>query len=147
MPLLISPVLDTAYKLRNKIDCVNLSQVMSNDCGAWQLITYANAPTSILHTESDCTYTLIGIPFHKLKRSKKSKRDSVFIFQLNYDQKIPLPLQRGLLFVFSGLFLIHYQNYPKHLDKNGGLFYNVVSYGNKKLFSQLHCLFMRNTDK
>ena len=83
MPLLISPVLNAAYKLQKTLGNVNLSQVMTSDCGARQSQICVNASTDILHTERDCTYTLISVPQQKLKRSKKSKMDSIFIVQLN----------------------------------------------------------------
>ena len=62
MSLLISPVLDAAYKLQKTMGDVNLSQVMTSNCGAWQSQICVNASTSILHTESDCAYTLISVP-------------------------------------------------------------------------------------
>ena len=144
MTLLITPVLDAAYKLQKMLGDVNLRQVMTSDCGAWQSQTCVNASTSILHTERDCTYTLISVPQQKLKRYKKSKMDSTFIFQLNNGISITFPLQGGLSFVFSGLFLTHLQHYPNHQGNNDESFYNMASYGNKKLLCHLRCSFIRN---
>ena len=144
MPLLISPVLNAAYKLQKTLGNVNLSQVMTSDCGARQSQICVNASTDILHTERDCTYTLISVPQQKLKRSKKPKMDLMFIFQLNSDKSITLPLKVGLSLIFSGLFLTHYQHYPNHQGNNDEPCYNGASYGNTKLLSHLHCSFTRN---
>ena len=80
MPLLISPVLNTAHTLQTIKGDVNLRKVMTSNDGAWQSQVCVNASTSILHTECDCTYTMISIPSQMIKRSKKSKMDSMFIF-------------------------------------------------------------------
>ena len=120
---------------------------MTSNDGAWQSPVCVNTSLSILYTECDCTYAMISIPLQKIKRSKKSKMDSMFIFRLNKDSTISLPLQSGLSFVFSGLFLTHRQNYPNHLQNNQETFYNVASYGNTKLFNHLRCSFQRNNLK
>ena len=139
MPMLISPVLNVAHRLQKIKGDVNLRKVMTSDDGVWKSQICVNLSTLILHTECDCTYTLIIIPLQKIKRSKNSKMDSMFLFQLHKDTTISLPLQSGLSFAFSGLFLTHRQNYPNHLQVNTETFYNVASYGNKKLFNHLQC--------
>ena len=92
MPLLISPVVDVVYTLPDTMVDVNLRRVLTSDCGGRQSSMCVNASTSISYIESNCNYILISIPLQKLKRSKKFKIDSMFIFQLNADNSISLPL-------------------------------------------------------
>ena len=72
----------------------------------------------------------------------------MFVFNLNTDITLSIPLQIGMSFAFSGQFLTHRQHGPVQsddLDKNP--FFNVASHGNQKLFSHLRCSFKRNINE
>ena len=62
LPILLSPIIDTAFNLQQKLGDVNLKSVQTASSGLWQSQVCVNASTSVLHTERDCTYTLITVP-------------------------------------------------------------------------------------
>ena len=41
---------------------INMNQISISECGMWQPSICINAQTTQLHTENDCTYTVITVP-------------------------------------------------------------------------------------
>ena len=79
LPILLSPIIDTAFNLQQKLGDVNLKSVQTASSGLWQSQVCVNASTSVLHTERDCTYTLITVPKQYLRKSPKMKKDLMLI--------------------------------------------------------------------
>ena len=44
-----------------KIGNVNMKTVSTTECGLWKSSICVNATTSEMHTENDCTYTVIAV--------------------------------------------------------------------------------------
>ena len=139
---LISPILDISYDMQKKYGNINFKDVQTSSIGMWQSQICVNATTSIVHTEDDCTYTFIHVPNQQFKLSKKRKAESMFIFKLNENKNITLSLGNSCSFLFSGKFLSHRQQTATNLNE-GEYFYNIASYGNKKLFSHIKSSFKR----
>ena len=135
----ISPVLESANHLQSTIGNVNLKQVPSSKYGCWQTSICVNAQTQEYHNESDCTYTIITIP----KQRKNQSVSFDFLFMLSDKQYINIPLTEGVSFIFSGMFLTHRQNKYTIDDSIRGDFFNIASYGNKRLFSHLRKSFKK----
>ena len=61
LPILLSPIIDTSYNLQQKLEDVNPKSVQTASSGLWQSQVCVDASTSCLHTERDCTYTLMTV--------------------------------------------------------------------------------------
>ena len=88
-----------------------------------------------MHTENDCTYTLISVP-----TQNKSMNIYRFIFPLNEDHIIEVIMNEDLSFLFSGKFLHHNQTSESIPDIKDDLFINLSSYGNNKLVTHMRNL-------
>ena len=137
---LISPVVTTAYELQNVYGNINISEVYTSPHGMWQSQICVNAKTSVLHTERDCTYTLITVPKQEISSAIKP----CFLLYLNNNKTFKLSLQEDIVFMFSGAFLTHRQDYNDNDKTDRCLFFNMASYGNKRLFSHIRKSFHRN---
>ena len=112
---------------------------MVRDCGMWSLYLYVNTTTSVLHTEDDCSYTVISIP----AQNKEVKRYP-FLFKINADEMIKPNMNTDLSFIFSGKNLLHRQSCSTMDNNHDKTFINISSYDNKKLFTHMHKSFARN---
>ena len=144
---MISPVLSAAYKYQNELKCNVMSDVESSKHGVWQSQICVNAQTSELHTETDCTYTIIGVPNQNTKALPKRRKDNLFLLHLNDNNVFAIPMLPSTYFMFSGLYITHRQNSGGFSIANRELFFNVSSYGNQHLFNHLRCTFIRKVDK
>ena len=70
----------------------------------------------------------------------------MFIFALNDNKNYTISLGQSCSFLFSGKFLTHWQQITTNLNKCE-YFYNIASYGNKKLFSHIKQSFKREINK
>ena len=59
---LITPVIDVAYRLQDEICDISLKKMPSSICGLWHTSVCVNAHTPQLHTDQDCTYTMMTVP-------------------------------------------------------------------------------------
>ena len=100
-----------------------------------------NAKTGKSHTECDASYTIISVPCQPNGTYKHL--DPNFHFVINESCTLLLPLSPNIAFVFSGYMLTH-QQLLKTVDRNKGIFINLASYGNKKLFDNMMKSFRRN---
>ena len=107
-----------------------LTKTKSTQSGCWNSSICVNAETQILHSEEDCTYTIIYAP-----RQKGIMTTYEFNFNFNDRHNLSLSLNSGVSFMFSGLCLKHKQ--CKFNLHDNELFYNFSSYGNKRLLNHL----------
>ena len=134
---IIAPVIETSYKLQLEEKDLNLTEVPSSSDGCWQTSICIDAETKQYHTEHDCTYTLISVPKQIVSKSIASSIKYDFLFKLTDSQSINVSMKPGVSFMFSGLFLCHRQNKSKDDINCDERFFNMASYGNKRLFHHL----------
>ena len=144
LPELICPLLNVAYKMQNEHGSVNLKAVKTKDSGIWMSSICLNARTSLFHSEDDCTYTLAKIPQQSKDMNKGSTHLRLFMVSVNSNTTLCIPLSNNLSFLFSGNFITHRQHQDMTCYNDKSLFYNIISYGNKRLYSHLKKSFMRN---
>ena len=58
----IAPSSNIAYQLQEEIGDCNMKTTAVSRSGVWQSSICVNSQTSTLHTENDCTYTVITTP-------------------------------------------------------------------------------------
>ena len=133
---ILSPVVQVAFdtQLIDGKD-LNLTENLASNDGCFQSSICVNAETREYHVEHDCTYTLITIP--NQSKTKDSLVDYDFLFKLSSKQSLNISLKSGVTFMFSGLFLRHRQNKSHESTKTQEPFFNMASYGNKRLFYHL----------
>ena len=144
---MISPVLIAAYNYQHELKCNIMSDVESSKHGVWQSQICVNAQTSELHTEKDCTYTIIGIPNQNMKALPKRRKNNLFLLHLNKNNVFAIPMLPQTYFMFSGLYITHRQNSGGFSIANKESFFNVASYDNQQLLNHLRTTFIRNLDK
>ena len=132
---ILAPVLDTSFHIQTDYKDLNFKETLASNSGCWQSSICVNAQTKKLHTEDDCTYTLISIP--NQNRPKESQVRYDFLFNLTGNDSLNIPLKPGVSFMFSGLFLTHRQNKSIEVTAKNDIFFNIASYGNKRLFHHL----------
>ena len=137
---LISPLLNVTYKKQAGSGNVNFKKVPVSASGLWKITVAIDAQSKTLHTEDECTYTMIHVPqqecpekaaFHHLQ------------FALNEKNNIAIPLLENTTLMFSAQFLTHrhtIQDCPQHSKKS---FVSFGSYGNRKLLSHLRNSYSR----
>ena len=146
---LISPIIQVAYNMQNKIGSVNLKKITTSENGIWQSEICVNAKTNQFHTEKDVTYTFITVPQQILKSKTGNLRNNTFfLFQMNEATNVSLKMIPNLSFIFSGAMLSHRQHCDKNREaseeKEIELFFNIACYGNQKLFHYLQKSFQQN---
>ena len=125
----ISPTLNIAYNLQDTVGDCNLKKTAVSEIGLWQSSICINCQTSSLHTENDCTYTVITTP------NQGQKTVPIFLFEVQKGFTIGLQMDPGLTFMFSGKYLYHRQMLLDGKDENTTSYINLASYGNAKLFN------------
>ena len=143
----VSPIIDAAFEMQKVKGNIELSQVPGSSEGLWQTSICINAETHEFHTEEDCTYTVIKVPKHEKQQKKNCDKKYNFIFQLDRKHNIGLPMTDGVAFLFSGSVLTHRQSSTTLPQCKDGLFFNIASYGNKKLFTHIKKSFERKSNK
>ena len=130
---ILAPVLEVAFSIQELGGKVlNLKESQASTNGCYQSSICVNAETQEYHTEHDCTYTLISVPNQSKSKEETMRYD--FLFDLTPKQVINIPLNAGVTFMFSGLFLKHRQNKSEEVSTKDNTFFNIASYGNKRLF-------------
>ena len=101
------------------------------------------AETKMKHTECDSSYTTICVPPHETEKTETGKYNKAeFEFNINDNEAVVLPLDVGIVFIYSGFMLTHRQQIKK-LNKNVLPFINIVSYNSQKMFNHLMESFRR----
>ena len=134
---IISPIIDTAFELQTSKKDINIKKVYTSASGCWQSSICVNATTGQFHTENDCTYTLISVPHQNTIKFDNQKNHYNFLFSLNNKKKVNIPLYPGVSFIFSAPFLTHRQHRNENALSLEDHFFNVASYGNKRLLSHI----------
>jgi hypothetical protein len=141
---IISPVIDTCFELQSSIKDINIKKGYASNDGCWQSSLCVDAVTGQFHNEQDCTYTLISVPRQDTIESNKNSNKYHFLFELTKKKRLNIPLFPGVSFIFSGLFLTHRQHIVQGTIGNQDKFFNVASYGNKRLFNHIKKSFNNN---
>ena len=140
----IAPILNVGKKIQDNRNQIHLQEVASSKFGLWSSQLCVDAQTQILHTENDCTYTMIVTP-----RQENVDNDYEFIFQLNEFKSIGITMHNNTNFIFTGLFLTHKQvcnRKNKSNDTEKKAFFNLASYGNARLFNHFKQSLIRNNN-
>ena len=141
----IGPTLTLAYNLQDVLGDFNMKSVQVSEHGMWQTCICENAQTEQLHTENDCTYTVISVPVQDEKESIQP--EYTFLFKLKEKSgSVGIKMDPGVTFLFSGKYLTHRQFRNVNVSSNNATFFNVASYGNKRLFSHLKSTIKRVVD-
>ena len=137
----LAPVLKVANDLQSTIGSIKLKETEYSNFSIWKSVFCVNTETTQLHTEDDCSYTVITVPKQK---AMIKKREYKFMFALNDAHSIAIRMNEPLTFMFSGKCLLHNQscNRTDHIGTDD-CFFNFGTYGNKKLFNRIRCSFAR----
>ena len=101
--------------------------------------------TEIFYIKKDCAYTYITIPNQVVEHNTSpGAHKPLFIFKINENLQINLPLSIDLEFVYNAKFLTHRQEYTQRFEQCRAKFYNIPSYANEKLFNHLRASFARS---
>lgn len=125
----IAPSLNICYQVQEEIGDCNMKTTAVSRSGLWQSSVCINCQTSTLHTENDCTYTVITTP------NQHTDNVPVFLFEFKKGYTLGLQMDPGLTFMFSGKYLYHRQMLPDMNDERNRCYINLASYGNDKLFN------------
>ena len=99
-----------------------------------------NARTKETHTECDSSYTVISVPPQSYDGYRKLNAE--FHFNINERMRIVIPMFPKLAFAYSGFMLCHHQVLDS-VDPKKGIFVNLATYGNKRLFDNMLKSFRR----
>ena len=135
--LIISPIVATAYELQASKKNINIKEGYASKSGCWQTSICVNATTGKFHCENNCTYTLISVPKQNTTTTERKIHNYHFLFSLSDKKKLNIPLFHGISFVFSAAFLSHRQHRNQFNNSKDESFFNVASYGNKRLFNHI----------
>ena len=147
---IICPILNIVNQIETNTIELNFKKQQTGDNGLWQSSICVNAVTKLFHIERDVTYTLITVPKQKkVKSGCKKNSETFFLFKLNNDNCIAIPMIDQTSFMFSGTMLTHrqfsmdgYMNKKKRECINP--YFNIASYGNEKLFRHIRTSLNRN---
>ena len=135
---IISPIVSTAFELQSFKKNINIKEGYASNSGCWQSSICVDATTGEFHSENDCTYTLITIPNQSTIKSQPAGDNFHFLISLTEKKILNIPLHSGISFVFSAQFLTHRQHRNAYIYSNDDdVFFNVASYGNKRLFHHI----------
>ena len=126
---LVSHVTYTAFDMQVNYDPAGLKAVATSNSKMWQSCICVNANTEILHTEEECTYTYVKVPSQVSTDTINIDYQRMFCIQVNDNEKLFIPLNQNLSFIFSGTFLSHRQHCISDFDCNVTKCF-IVSYGN-----------------
>lgn len=99
-----------------------------------------NARTKQSHTECDSSYTVISVPPQNYDGFNTLNAE--FHFDISENMTLVIPMFPKVAFVYSGFLLCHHQVLDS-IDPDKGIFLNLASYGNKRLFDNMVKSFRR----
>ena len=129
----ISPTLSAFNSIQTDGN-LNLHPLQQSNVKLWQTSICVNAETSHFHNENDCTYTIITTP---VQDSSEHPHEYNFIAKLMPNHNIGIKLEGGMTFLFSGKYLTHRQSCNINITSSKACFFNIVSYGNERLYNHL----------
>ena len=112
-----------------------MQKVSISECGMWQSSICVNGQTTNLHTENDCTYTIITVP--EQSKEENTVDDYIFLFQIKKGETIGIKMWDGISFMFSGKYLSRRQAHNETTTTKNSLFFNIASYGNEMLYNHI----------
>ena len=100
----------------------------------------------MIHTEPDASYTIISVPININKNDDRNLRPNKrkFEFMVNNNENLSLSLSSGIILVYSGYILTHWQQII--FNNETPPFINLVTYNSKRLFSNLLESFKRDIE-
>ena len=131
----ITPVLNVTHDLQKSIGDYNFKKVTVSESGMWYSSVSLSCQTTYLHTEDDCTYTVITVP--KQEDNEHNNPEYNFIFHLKKGQTIGLKMDTGLTILFFGKYLTQWQSESENMSTSNDIFINFPSYGNERLYNHL----------
>ena len=81
--ILISPIIDTAYKIQIAKGKDVLEDVATSSSGCWNSFLYVNGRSDEMHTKMNCAYTFITVPNQRMDINAQLNHKPVFLFKLN----------------------------------------------------------------
>ena len=141
--LFLCPIVNAAYQMQSKNKTKLLHTLDECDAGFWNAFLFVDGQTEQYHTEPDCAYTFITVPQQIMRSDRQLSQRPFFIFKVDEDRKLFLPLTPHLAFMYNANFLTHRQSYVPLSDKDEPRFYNISSYSNEKSFNHLRQSFHR----
>ena len=130
---LLLSVIDVAHSKQYNFGDIGMIKNHNASDSMWNTNVCVNASTGDFHTEKDTSYTLITVPSQEQKEQKNNGNEYSFLFKLNANTTISLPLSIYLTFLFSGMFISHRQKGNNSRNKEDPPFINLSSYGNQRL--------------
>ena len=140
---MLAPIINTAFEVQKVINRKILTPLKVTNSGSWNTHIFINGCTEHFHAEKDCAYTCIHVPVQDVPKNRQLNQQPAFLFQLNGNQRILLPLTHPVSFMYNAQLISHRQAYYPECSDNLPPFINVSSYANKKLFDHLRKSFNR----
>ena len=139
----LCPIINAAYTKQVNNECQLLRPMYNEDDQFWNAFLFVDGRTENYHVENDCSYTLITVPKQLVKTDISLDERAYFIFKIEQDRDLYLPLTPHLTFMYNASFLTHRQSYVPFQDKDEPRFYNISTYSNEKIFNHLRKSFQR----
>ena len=131
----IAPTLNAIHGLQHDIGDINMKEVQGTNSGLWMTSICDTCQTTNLHTENDCTYTVVTVP--KQVKYPTGNPEYNFLFDLKKGQTIGIRMEHGVTFMYTGRYLMHRQCLNENAESDNGTFINFASYGNERLYNHL----------
>ena len=144
---LLCPIINAAYQKQSDANMQLLDKGNTYDDGFWNCFMFVDGKIEDFHTEKDCSYTFITVPQQILHSNLTENEKPKFVFKIDEERELFLPLVNGVSFLYNATFLTHRQTYNAVLKKDEPRFYNISSYSNEKLFNHLRLSFKRMINK
>ena len=120
--LLLSLIINAVF---DRQSCAGLKLLESRDVsdnGGWNLFLFVNGRTHQFHREKNCAYTYITVPKQSIDNAQHCTHQPTFLFQINEDQKLSIPMSDDLSFFYNDSFLTHCQSYVPSLGDDNTFF-------------------------
>ena len=140
----IAPTLNVAYQSQKVLGEFNMRKVSISECGMWQSSICINGQTTTVHTENDCSYTVITVPEQDIEENPVD--DYIFLFEIKKGETIGINMCHGISFFFAGKYLSHRQAHNESTSVKNSLFVNIASYGNEMLYNHIKKTINRKAD-
>ena len=144
---LLCPIINAAYQKQSDANMQLLDKGNTYGEGLWNCFMFVDGKTENFHTEKDCSYTFITVPQQILHSNLTDNERPKFVFKIDEERELSLPLVNGVSFLYNATFLTHRQRYDAILKKDEPRFFNISSYSNEKLFNHLRLSFKRTINK
>ena len=126
----------TLSDISNQLGVEDHEKMESFNNGIISCFVCKNAQTMKIHMEKDCSYTTNLTP-HLLQDYGDYNFLFEFVWNIQRDLKIQIGLYQGTVLYYTGFGIMHRQVSSIRKDDNlhNKCFWNIVSYGNKHLYT------------